>query len=138
MAAPTILLVVVDDLGRTDLGYTGSQIATPTIDALRAKGCELTSYYVQRACSPSRAALMTGRYPTRYGFQSGVLEPLKPYGLSLGETLLPARLKALGYATRARIAFTLRMAASLLTQPCSPRVRLDMASLSHCAWLRAC
>ena len=66
--ATTIVLLVVDDLGRSDLGYTGSMIATHSIDALAAAGTLLSSYYVQRACSPSRAALLTGRYPTRYGF----------------------------------------------------------------------
>ena len=100
-SATTIVLIVLDDLGRSDIGYTGSGIATPTLDHLAAGGTQLSAYYVQRACSPSRAALLTGRYPTRYGFQSGVLEPRKPYGLSLSETLLPQRLGALGYATHA-------------------------------------
>ena len=45
-------------------------------------GAVLTNYYVMRACSPTRAALQTGRYTIRYGFQSGVLEPAKPYGPS--------------------------------------------------------
>ena len=99
--ATTIVLLVVDDLGRSDLGYTGSMIATHSIDALAAAGTLLSSYYVQRACSPSRAALLTGRYPTRYGFQSGVLEPRKAYGLSLAERLLPERLRARGFATHA-------------------------------------
>jgi len=84
-----VLLVVVDDLGSADLGFTGSLIRTPTIDALAANGVRLGSFYVQRACSPTRAALMTGRYNIRYGFQSGVLTDANAYALPLDETLLP-------------------------------------------------
>ena len=91
----TVVLIVVDDLGFGDLGYTGSGIATPTIDGLAQEGTVLDQYHVYRACSPTRAALLTSRYVTRYGFQSGVLKPEKPYGLSLNETLLPQRLAAL-------------------------------------------
>ena len=99
--ASTILFLVVDDLGTADLGYTGSQIRTPTLDALAAGGTILSSYYVQRACTPTRAALLTGRYPLRYGFQSGVLEPRKAYGLPLNETLVPQLLRSAGWATHA-------------------------------------
>ena len=99
--ASTILFLVVDDLGTADLGFTGSQIRTPTLDALAAGGTVLSSYYVQRACTPTRAALLTGRYPLRYGFQSGVLEPRKAYGLALNETLVPQLLRSAGWATHA-------------------------------------
>jgi arylsulfatase A-like enzyme len=75
------------------LGFTGSQIRTPNIDALAASGVLLKSFYVQRACSPTRAALLTGRYNIRYGFQSGVLKDLNNYSLPLAETLLPAFVK---------------------------------------------
>ena len=93
-----VLLVVVDDLGSADLGLTGSQIATPHMDALAAAGVRLSSFYVQRACSPTRAALLTGRYPIRYGLQSGVLEQ-NADALPLNETLLPDFVKR---TTRAR------------------------------------
>jgi arylsulfatase A-like enzyme len=88
-----VLLIVADDLGYADLGYTGSLINTPNIDALAAAGVKLSSFYVQRACSPTRAALLTGRYNIRYGFQSGVLEGTYNYSLSVAETLLPSFLK---------------------------------------------
>lgn len=52
---------------------------------------------VQRACTPTRAALLTGRYNIRYGFASGVLKPAKPYGLPTNETLLPQYLNELGF-----------------------------------------
>jgi arylsulfatase A-like enzyme len=56
--AQAVLLVVADDLGYADLGYTGSNISTPTLDDLAAHGVTMSNYYVQRACSPTRAALM--------------------------------------------------------------------------------
>ena len=58
-----------------------SEIQTPNIDSLRSSGVELSSFYVGRACSPTRAALLTGRYNIRYGFQSGVLEEYVPLSL---------------------------------------------------------
>ena len=148
-----LVLIVADDLGYADLGYTGSEIRTPNIDglansgvdmftelqppyvrgtrtsrlrALRTRGAgqlascasgtvigrapeairrrrytayrlspqanngvKLGNFYVQRACSPTRAALLTGRYNIRYGFQSGVLTDHNNYSLPLTETLLP-------------------------------------------------
>lgn len=84
-----VVLVVADDLGYADLGYTGSNISTPHIDALARQGVKLANFYVQRACSPSRAALMTGRYNIRYGFQSGVLTNRNNFSLPLSETILP-------------------------------------------------
>ena len=90
-AKPTkaVLLVVADDLGFSDLGFTGSLISTPVLDHLATNGVRMRNYYVQRACSPTRAALQTGRYNIRMGFASGVMKPLKPYCLPLNETLLP-------------------------------------------------
>ena len=57
----------------------------------------LANVSVQRACTPTRAALMTGRYNIRYGFASGVLKPAKPYGLPTNETILPQYLNELGF-----------------------------------------
>ena len=155
-----LVLIVADDLGYADLGYTGSEIRTPNIDGLANSGVDmftelqppyvrgtrtsrlravrtrgagqlapgatpasllrlwyghrpctrgdtpkavcrvpctpqansgvkLGNFYVQRACSPTRAALLTGRYNIRYGFQSGVLTDHNNYSLPLTETLLP-------------------------------------------------
>ena len=68
-ARPHILFILADDLGFGDLGYTGSGIATPNIDALARNGTVMGHYYVMQCCSPTRAALMTGRYNIRYGLQ---------------------------------------------------------------------
>ncbi|HZZ43384.1 MAG TPA: arylsulfatase, partial [Tepidisphaeraceae bacterium] len=96
---PNILLIVADDMGFGDVGWHGSEIKTPNIDALAASGAKLEQFYVQPLCSPTRAALMTGRYPMRYGLQSGVILPYAQYGLSLNERLLPQALHDAGYET---------------------------------------
>jgi hypothetical protein len=88
-----LVLLVVDDLGFGDLGYTGSGIKTPVLDGLAASGVTLGQYYVMRACSPTRASLHTGRFVIRYGMQSGVIETGQAFGLDLGETVLPQALK---------------------------------------------
>ena len=98
---PHILFILVDDLGYGDLGYTGSDIKTPRIDALATNGTVLRRYYVMPSCTPTRAALQTGRYTVRYGLQDGTIPNNKPYGLNLTEKLLPEYLKELGYATHA-------------------------------------
>ena len=56
---PNIVLIVADDLGKPDLGYRGSKIKTPNIDALAKTGVRLESYYGLPVCTPARAALMT-------------------------------------------------------------------------------
>ena len=91
--AQHIVFIVADDLGYSDLGFRGSAVKTPVLDALAVGGVELGHYYVQRACSPSRAAMATGRYNIRYGMQSGVLEEGQRFGLSLEEELLPQALR---------------------------------------------
>ncbi|MEL7499786.1 MAG: arylsulfatase [Planctomycetota bacterium] len=96
---PNIILLVADDLGWGDVGYHGSRIQTPNIDALAEKGVTLEQFYVQPLCSPTRAALMTGRYPIRYGLQVGVVRPWADYGLPAEETLLPQLLATVGYET---------------------------------------
>ena len=64
---PHILLLVVDDLGWSDVGFHGSKIETPNIDNLAAEGVVLDNYYVLPLCTPTRAALLTGRYPIHTG-----------------------------------------------------------------------
>ena len=77
----------------------GKQIKTPHLDKLAAAGAKLDAFYVQPVCSPTRAALMTGRYPMRHGLQVGVVRPWAQYGLPLDERTLAQALKEAGYAT---------------------------------------
>jgi arylsulfatase A-like enzyme len=96
---PNIVVIVADDLGNADLGYRGSKIKTPNIDALAKGGVRLESYYGLPLCTPARAALMTGRYPMRHGLQTLVIFPSHKYGLPTDEKTLPQALKEVGYST---------------------------------------
>jgi arylsulfatase A-like enzyme len=60
---PNIIFIMADDLGNADLGYRGGQVISRNLDALAAEGVRLESFYGEPLCTPSRAALMTGRYP---------------------------------------------------------------------------
>ncbi len=98
-SSPNIILILCDDLGYGDVGCYGSKIRTPNIDRMAREGVRFEHFYAASAvCSPSRAALMTGRYPTRVGV-SGVLDPNDANGLPDSETTLAQMLSAAGYAT---------------------------------------
>lgn len=101
---PNILFIVADDLGYGDLGcYGGTDIPTPHLDALAAGGVRFTSGYVTAPmCAASRAALLTGRYQTRFGFEFnpiGAKNEEPGIGLPLGEMTVADRLRDAGYAT---------------------------------------
>jgi len=96
---PNIVFIMADDLGNADLGYRGSDIKSPNIDRLASGGVRLESFYGQHVCTPSRAALMTGRYPMRNGLQTLVIFPSHTYGLPTEECTLPQALKEAGYRT---------------------------------------
>ena len=81
------------------MGYHGSDIRTPNIDKLADGGARLEQFYAQPMCTPTRAALMTGRYPFRYGLQTLVIPSGYTYGLPTDEWLLPQALKEAGYET---------------------------------------
>jgi arylsulfatase A-like enzyme len=96
---PNVVIFFADDLGWGETGCFGCKdIPTPNIDALAANGVRFTQGYVAATyCSPSRAALMTGRYPTRFGHEFNSVANVT--GLDLKETTIADRLKGLGYAT---------------------------------------
>jgi arylsulfatase A-like enzyme len=96
---PHIVFLLADDLGWKDVGFHGSEIKTPNLDRLAASGARLNRFYVQPVCSPTRASLMTGRYPMRYGLQVSVIRPNATYGLALEERMLPEALRDAGYRT---------------------------------------
>ena len=96
---PHILYIVADDLGRKDVGFHGSDIRTPNLDRLAEGGVRLEQFYAQPMCTPTRACLMTGRYPLRYGLQTAVIASGHTYGLPTDEWLLPQALKEAGYTT---------------------------------------
>jgi len=95
---PNIVMIYADDLGYGDLSCYGSPIATPNIDRLAEEGARFTNFYsASPVCSPSRAALLTGRYPTRVEVPV-VLSPGDP-GMADGETTVAQALGAAGYRT---------------------------------------
>lgn len=99
-AKPHILHIVADDLGWKDVGFNGcTDIKTPNLDQLAAGGAKFSQFYVQSMCTQTRAALMTGRYPFRYGLQTAVIPSVSAYGLDTEEKLMPEVLKAAGYRT---------------------------------------
>ncbi|TWU32051.1 sulfatase-like hydrolase/transferase [Novipirellula artificiosorum] len=112
---PSILLVVSDDQGYNDLGILGNGIITPALDRLAKEGTRLTNFYVAwPACTPSRASLLTGRYPQRNGIYDMIRNEAPDYGykysaeeyavtferiggMDCREVILPAMLKPAGY-----------------------------------------
>ena len=92
---PNILIVVADDLGWADVGYHGAAIPTPHIDKLCRAGVELDRHYVAPMCTPTRAALLSGRYWSRFGVVSAQNELVLPFGTAT----LASALRANGYDT---------------------------------------
>ncbi len=97
---PNVVLIVSDDLGYADIGVYGSRdIPTPNIDRIAREGVRFTDAYVSGPyCSPSRAGLLTGRYPQRFGYEFNP-DGSSEYGLPPTETTIAERLLAAGYRT---------------------------------------
>jgi arylsulfatase A-like enzyme len=97
---PHIVHIVADDLGWKDVGFNGLEdFETPNLDKVAAEGAVLSQFYTQPMCTPTRAVIMTGRYPHRYGLQTLVIPSVADYGLDTSEVLLPQILKEAGYRT---------------------------------------
>jgi arylsulfatase len=107
LGKPNILLIVADDLGYSDIGPFGGEIATPTLDALASEGLMLTSFHVLPTCSPSRSVLLSGMDNHRAGLgtmgemKTSEMEGHSGYAgyLNLEVAALPEVLKAAGYHT---------------------------------------
>lgn len=95
--APNILVIVTDDQGWADIGYHNPNVYSPRMDALAKKGVRFTQHYVMPQCTPTRVAIMTGRYPSRFGpqAQQASNEPAFP----LGTPTMASMLRASGYET---------------------------------------
>lgn len=100
---PNIVIVLADDLGWGDVGFHGSEIKTPCLDALVGEGVELERFYTSPISTPTRAGLMTGRYPNRFGVRSAVIPPWREDGLDENEETMADMLARNGYKNRAII-----------------------------------
>lgn len=95
---PNILFIISDDQGFRDIGYNQSEIQTPTLDRLAAQGVKLTHHYVYPTCSPTRAAVIAGRNPSRFGIHGPIAgDSTKTLPTDIAH--LPRELKKLGYFT---------------------------------------
>ena len=97
---PNVLVIVADDLGFADVGFNGGTIPTPNLDRLAATGANLTGFRAAPICSPTRAGLLTGRWPLRFGMMRAVVPPWSKYGLPAEEHTLPELLAPAGYEHR--------------------------------------
>jgi arylsulfatase A-like enzyme len=97
---PNVVIFLADDLGWADVGFHGgSQIDTPSLDRLAREGAQLDRFYATPICSPTRAALMTGRDPLRLGVAYGVIMPWHNNGIHPDEHFMPESFRAAGYQT---------------------------------------
>ena len=98
---PDVLFILADDLGYNEVNFNNASrgIRTPHLDALASGGVILDSYYVQPICSPTRSALMTGRYPALLGTQANVIFWDTPWAVPRNHTFLPELLQEAGYET---------------------------------------
>jgi arylsulfatase A-like enzyme len=98
-AKPNIVYIMADDLGWKDPGFRGGRALTPNLDELAARATSMNQFYVQPYSTQTRAALLTGRYPMRYGLQTQSILPTSQFGLPAEERTLAQGLKEAGYRT---------------------------------------
>ncbi|KAL5259356.1 hypothetical protein ACHWQZ_G009712 [Mnemiopsis leidyi] len=95
---PNVVLLLADDLGWGDVPWHDARTIAPNLKELASTGTIFDRYYVQPICTPTRGALMTGKYPSRIGLQHSIIGPDTPFGLPLNETILPEYMRKLGYS----------------------------------------
>ncbi|MBW2267778.1 MAG: arylsulfatase [Deltaproteobacteria bacterium] len=96
---PNVVIFLADDMGWADVGYKGSPIETPSLDRLAREGTRLERFYATPVCSPTRAALMTGRDPMRLGIVYHALMPWHHHGVAFDERFMPQAFRDAGYQT---------------------------------------
>lgn len=96
---PNFLFILSDDHGFSDVSWKNNKVKTPFMDKLRKTGMTIDGAYSQPTCTPSRVALLTGKYPWKIGFGGAVVQEKAPGGIRPDEVLLPQYLRDLGYET---------------------------------------
>ena len=94
-ARPNVIFIIADDLGWADVAFHQGNVPTPHLDRLKAGGIELSQHYVYPVCSPTRSALLSGRYATRFG----VTTPQNERAYRWDTVTLARALKSVGYDT---------------------------------------
>ena len=94
---PNVIIILTDDQGWGDIGYNNPKVYTPNMDNLAQNGALFTNHYVMAQCTPTRVALMTGRYPSRFGphATAASTNPAFPKGTPT----IASMLKSQGYDT---------------------------------------
>lgn len=92
---PNFLFIMADDFGWADVAFHGGKTPTPRLDGLKKESVELTQHYSYPVCSPTRSALLSGRYATRFG----ITNPQNPRAYRWNTVTLPVALKSVGYRT---------------------------------------
>ncbi|XP_055333762.1 arylsulfatase B-like [Paramacrobiotus metropolitanus] len=98
---PNIVFFLADDLGHADLSYASGNLQTPTpnIDKLAWDGIAFSRHYCNPICTPTRSALMTGKYTFRIGMQTAAISDGEPWGVPVEFKMFPQYMKDLGYDT---------------------------------------
>ncbi len=97
VARPNVIVILSDDQGWADIGYHNPRVYTPQLDKLAATGATFVQHYVMPQCTPTRVALMTGRYPGRFG--TAALQANNAPAFPLGTPTMASMLQQSGYAT---------------------------------------
>jgi arylsulfatase A-like enzyme len=97
---PNILILLADDLGYADVSFNKGEIPTPNIDRIANEGVMLANFYACPVCSPTRAGLLTGRYPIRFGCMASAIPPWRDRGLPQSEDSLAGLARRAGYQRR--------------------------------------
>ncbi len=98
-----VVIILADDLGWGDVGFHFSTVKTPAIDKLAQDGIILDRFYTAPVSTPTRAGMLTGRYPNRFGLRETVIPPWRDFGLDPEEETLAEMLGKAGYANRAML-----------------------------------
>jgi len=100
-AQPNLMIILADDMGWNDTSFHGAEFNTPSLDELAAEGVELSRLYVNPKCSPTRAALLTGRDPIRFGMGYATVYPWVEGGVPKEEKFIGEYFQEAGYHTAA-------------------------------------